>query len=91
MYGHDEHRGALAAIGQVASEVEHARERVRFIRRDLQDDDARLTADAREHLFAAKELLRRAAKACDEAVAALPTPIARPPIDFAALLREPRC
>ena len=88
MYGHDEHRDALAAIGQVAAYAEHARERIGFIRRELQDADARLTADAREHLGAAKELLRRAEKACDEAVAALPTPLARPPIDFAALFGD---
>jgi len=87
MYGPDEHREALNSIGRHARDIESACISIGVTRVDLHVDDAAKTSEAREHLRAASLLLVRAAKACDEAVAALPTPLARrdTAADFRAL------
>jgi len=77
-YGHDEHRAALKAVQNVANSLAVQRDAIVGIRTDLHDDDPHSTEAARSILRAASMLLARAEKACDEAVAALPTPLSRP-------------
>jgi hypothetical protein len=85
MYSHDEHRAALKRILAATKLIDEAREELAGVRADLFTDDANSTEDAREHLRAASLLGARMGKACDEAVAALPTPLSR--TDTAAAFR----
>ena len=78
MYSHDEHRAALKRIMDVANGLAATRDEIAGIRSDLHDDDAPSTKEARSCIRAVSMLLTRAEKGCDEAVAALPTPLSRP-------------
>lgn len=77
MYGTDEHRHALRRIGDATRELETERECLAGLRTDLHDDDATATADARDALREAQQLIGRALAALDKAATSLPTPVAR--------------
>ena len=77
MYGPDEHRGAIRRIGEIARDAERSREPIQYLRDDLRDDAHDETQAARDHLANASRLLGQALAAFDNAVAALPTPVAQ--------------
>lgn len=72
MYGRDEHRDALRRIGGVANDVESLRDKLSWLRADLDDDGVNA-----EHLREASKLLGGVLAALDNQATDLPTPLAR--------------